>query len=222
MAPLIIPGVCRYTVHGTYQGVNIANVLDMHLVTGGGSERNDAVLDQAKVIVSNWADLVCPRVVEQYGATAVSWVDMNSSTGSTGSVTEGTGSSFPANGEITGSEMPGMVSFLIKKNITAGRGARQGRMFLCGVPEAATIDGSGNSVHATYLADTTSAMGDFLSGINQSAGIIGTGSYDSDLVVVHTTNSGTTADPVISYVSRSHVNSLTCDPKVHAQRRRMG
>jgi hypothetical protein len=218
MAPgLIVPNVARFTISGTYNAVPVANILDVKKDTGSWNAAD--ALDQAKIIVSAWLDNVMPRVGQDYRGLEVSWVDMGSSGGSTGATSEGTGSSFPANGGITDAAMPGMVAYLIHKNITAARGSRQGRMFIAGVNEGATIAHDGNNLQDATVTAMNTALQDFQNAVNQDGGI---SSYGSSISVVHTKNTGTPADPTIVYVATSHVNSLTCDKKVHTQRRRMG
>lgn len=222
MSPaLIVPGVARFSVNGTYLGIPVANILDMHLDVGGLTSRGDACADQAHIIVSAWVNHVCQIMSNAYAANTVSWVDMNSADGSTGEVSDGTGSDFPQGGGSGGAQMPGMVSYLIHKQITASRGARQGRMFLTGVTEDHTPASDGNHVTGTWVTSINGFMGSFLSDINQESGVSGA-IYDSDLVVVHTRNTGTPEDPIITYTGRSHVDALLCDTKLHSQRRRMG
>lgn len=218
MAPgLIVPNTARFTIKGTYLGVPVANIVDVKKDTGAWNAAD--LLDQAKIIVSAWCDNVLPRVGQDYTGLSVSYIDMGSSSGGTGETATGTGSSFPQVGGVSDAAMPGMVAYLIHKNITAARGARQGRMFICGVNEGATIAHDGNNLQDATVTLMNTALQDFLSAVNQDGGI---SSYGSSISVVHTKNTGTAADPVIVFVSTSHVNSLTCDKKVHTQRRRMG
>lgn len=221
MAPgLIVPGVARYSIIGTYAGVNVANVLDIDLDTPGSTARADAVLDQAKVIVSAWADHICPLLSDEYSALSVKWVDMNSSDGTTGEVTEGTGSSFPQAGARGGNPMPGSVAFLIHKQINASRGSRSGRMFLAGVMESDTGDTTPNTIIPATIATMTTALEDFRNAVNQD-GVLG--DYSSDISVIHTKNTANPEDdPIIVYVSQSSVDALVPSTKIRTQRRRLG
>jgi len=221
MSGLIVPGVARFTVNATYSDLPVANILDMHIDVGGITSRTDACADQAAIIVSAWKDHVTPNLVDRYKALTVSWVDMNADDGSTGEVTNGTGSDFPAYGSLAHQGLPGNCAFLIHKQLTAGRGSRAGRLYLPGIDEAATDHDSPNLIQGAFAADVTAGFAAFLSAINQEAGI-DPPQYDSELVVVHTRNTaGPGEDPVIEYVGRSHVDALVCATQVATQRRRL-
>lgn len=222
MAPgLIYPGVTRFTVHGTYAGAEIANILDMHTdLAQTGTSRGDAIIDQAHIIVSAWCDQILPLVSNRYLATSVSWVDMNSSSGTTGETSDGTGTDFPNSGQDSGPPASANCAFLVHKQITAARGSRAGRMFLVGIGEGNTSTTAPNDIVAGWVAAGNTRLGDFLNAINQEAGISGA-SYDSKLVVCHTRNAGTPEAPNIVANGYSNVSALTMDGKVHSQRRRL-
>lgn len=223
MAPMIVPGVCRYTINGTYADLPVANVLDMHISGESlGTSREDAIADQGAIIISAWVDHVLGNIVDRYRALSCSWVDMDAADGSTGEITNGTGSDFPHFGGLTSQGQPGNVAWLVHKQLTAARGSRAGRMYLAGVSEAATDHDSPNVGLGTFVADINTGLAAFLSAINQESGV-GTPSYDSELVVVHTHNSvPKPGKPVPEYVGRSHVDHLVCDVKLKTQRRRLG
>lgn len=218
--PLIVPGVCRFAINGVFEGQPIANILDVHIDGTIGSNRTANILDQAHIIVSAWADQVLDYVTASYTAESVSWLDMDSANGSTGSTSDGTGTDFPRAGQHPNSPMPANVAWAIDKEISSLRGLRKGRMYVCGVPEGQQVGGSPNEILAATVAGFQTNMDQFLSDVNQSVSF--NGNYDSEIVVVHTKNTGTEADPVIEYVGMSHVNTLRVKAKLRTQRRRMG
>jgi hypothetical protein len=219
--PLVYAGVCRFTVHGHFGGVQVANVLDMHIDSQNGSNRGDNILDQAKVIVDNWANHMMQVPSNTYTADRVSWVDLNSVDGETGETAEGTAHNFPASGGYPNAALPANVALVITKQVASARGKRKGRLFMVGLPESYTLSDQPNVVDPTYITNTQGHVNSFLSGINQSAGI-GGGNYDSELVVCHTTSHITDGVKVIEAAGFTHVDALHIENHVHSQRRRLG
>lgn len=222
MPGLVAPGICRYSVIGTYAGRAVANIIDMHIdQTGSLSDRQDAVADQAAIIVSAWVDNILPRVANNYTAQSVRWVDLNDEDGSVGETSTGTGTDFPASGAGTTTPMPGNVAFRINRQISATRGQRKGRMYLVGVPESSTDDASPNSVISSDITGMNTAMAAFKSDVEQSAGVVPP-NYDSWITVVHTKRVEVSPGVFeIQYEGRSHVSALVCDPTLGSQRRRL-
>lgn len=219
MAPLIVPGVCRFTVNGTYADRNVANIIDMHIDDGlAGPSRAEDIVDQAHIIVSAWVDHILGNISDRYRGLSVSWVDLSTEDGSTGEVTDGTGSDFPAFGGLAGQGMPGNVSWLVHKQLVAGRGSRAGRMYLAGVVESATDHDSPNVGMGSFVADINTGLDNFLDAINQDPG-----GYTSRMVVIHTKNTAPEGeDPEIELVGTSEVDALVCDVRLRTQRRRLG
>lgn len=219
MAGLIAPGVARYTVHGTYAGRAIANVLDFFISPGVGVDRDVAVAAQAAVLVSAWADNIVENVANNYQAASVSWVDLDSALGTVGETTTGTGTDFPISGSGVDTPMPGNVAYRVNKAIVAARGQRQGRMYLVGVPESSTADATPNTVDSTVRAAIDVDLAQFLSDVNIIAG--GSPDYAASLCVVHTVVSDPGPPPVITYTGNSLVTGLTTDTTLASQRRRL-
>jgi hypothetical protein len=225
MNPLIADNICRFTVNGTYGGRNTANILDMRVEqTGSITDREEAIKDQAKVIVSAWVDEINPRLVDDYSANSVSWLDLDSLSGSTGQTNLGTGTNMPDTGNEVGAAAPGNVALRVLRNTVAVRGQRQGRMYLAGMPETETGAGTPNTILPASVTAWNAELATFLAAINQNAGLVPP-NYNSALVVVHTTvNRVNPADPstwVLVYEGSSDVTSLTMDATVGSQRRRL-
>lgn len=219
MAGLIAPGIARYTVHGTYAGRNIANVLDFLITPGGGVDRADCVAHQAAVLVSAWADEIVENIVNNYTANSVSWVDLDSALGTVGETTIGTGTDFPVSGTGVDTAMPGNVAYRINKAIVAARGQRQGRMYLVGVPESSTSDAAPNTVDSTVRAALDVDLAAFLAVVSVAPG--GSPDMFSELHVVHTRITDPGPPAVIEYEGSSPVTGLTTDATLASQRRRL-
>lgn len=211
---IIAPGVCRFTVHGTFTGGNeVDNVLDMRIDTTGSTEsREESIFNQAGIIINQWVADILPELMSSYSFDSVSWVDLNSSSGSVGSRTSSGAISLPDPGGRAGASMSSNVAQLASKNIVGRRGRRNGRIFFTAPAEA---DTSGNFLSAGRVTAWNAALDDFLGNINQDA----TGIFDftSALVVVHTTS--TSGEPV--FTATSDVESLTMEPLLATQRRRL-
>jgi len=217
MPALIVPGIVRYAIKGEYAGQQIANIIDIDIDSIGIEARETNVQDQAEVLVSAWADHICPQLSSTYRANEIDWVDMNSASGSTGTQITGTGSDFPQVGGIAGTPMPGSVAYLIHKAIQSQRGARAGRMYLVGMAESDTAALTPNEILGARVTAMNTALASFLAAVNQDGG-----NYNSRIKVVHTKNNALpTEPPDIVYVSQSEVTSLTCDNRVRSQRRRL-
>lgn len=212
MAAIIAPGICRYTVNGTYAGQPIANIIDMQIDTTGSVEsRSSAVEAQAGILINEWSDHILPIVSAAYVATSVSWVDLDSLSGSTGERTSTDQEDWPLVGGLVGAPTPGNVAVRVGKRITPTRGQRQGRMYLVGQPEANTDAANPNVLTSAVITTINSQLESFLGNINQSDGdIIG---YTSQMVVVHT------VDDV--FEDYSVVQALTVEARLGSQRRRL-
>lgn len=215
-APIVAPGICRFTIHGQYAGQEIANVLDIDIDSDAGTDRDNNIVDQAEIIVSAWVTHICPNLSNTYQADEVSWLDLNALDGSVGVTTTGTGPDFPQVGGVGGNPMPGSISYMVTKNVAAKRGARKGRMFLVGVPESVTSSLEPNLVLSATVIALNTALAQFLADVNQNGG-----AYGSHLKVLHTKNNGTPEDPIIIYNGQSEVTSLIASSKIHSQRRRL-
>lgn len=219
---LVAPEIARYTVHGRYSDRPVANVLDIEIIQSGTpAERATAVAAHAGVLVSAWADNIPENLFYEYVAQSVSWVDLNSETGTVGETTVGPGTDFPSAGVVGGAGMPGNVAFRVNKAIVAARGQRQGRMYLAGVAEAATAAATPNIVDGAIATALNLDLAAFLTAITSTASVVPP-SYAAYPVVVHTENVAPPgADPEIVFTGSSRINGLTVDTRIASQRRRL-
>lgn len=212
---LIAPDVCRYTINGSYLDRPVANIIDAVILdTIGPTGRNEAVERFCGVILNAWALHYLPVAPSAYRFDSVSWVDLNSESGSVGVRSSTDVYDLPLNGALAGQMYTGAVSVLVTKQTTAARGQRQGRWFL---PPCTEADIEGNFIGADYL----NALNDGLSDIVEALTDTGTiGDYQAFPTVVHTRNVGTPSNPDIVYVNNTQINSLTAQGRVSTQRRR--
>jgi hypothetical protein len=222
--PFIVPLGVRYTLHGTHGGRNIANVLDFGLdLTGSTTPRAQAIDDFSRIIIDQWVLQVLNFLASTYSFNSVSWVDLDSASGSVGSRSVTIANTLPKAGAQLTAAMPGNVAFLIKKALTAQRGARNGRMFLVGVPEVVTDTTAINSVSSGNVTSINTKMAAFLAAVNIT--MSGTTGFTSKHMVAHVTSRGTptppaTVGPPLTGILLP-VNSLTCDGTLATQRRRL-
>lgn len=155
----------------------------------------------AQDVLDNWQDHIVPLMLNNYQLDSISYVDLNSADGITGTIPYDPAK--PHNGPDDAGGPPPHTCRLIHKNCDARRGGRNGRLYIgpCGNSQ---IDEDGTvSTAMRALVDTNFAA--FLAGTSDAAGYI---------AVLHT---GAGAPP-----SSSKVLSYNCDAKVAVQRRRIG
>lgn len=212
MAPIVAPGICRYTINQTYGAQQVANILDMQIDTTGGFEaRSDAIRLVGEDILKNWDEHILQWQVPALVAQNVSWVDLDSLDGDTGSTTDNTDDQtlWPKAGYNVTAGLPGNVSMLVKKISGGGRRARNGKWFICGVPEVITTD-SPNTITSTEVPLIQALFDDFADGITDNSGPI---EVQRQPVVLHTVNGVFTS---YDDVDRFEVQSLLA-----TQRRRL-
>lgn len=201
--PLVVPNVARYTIEGTYLDAPVANVIDIFIPDGwSGYPRDNAVETVGRNVLTGWYEEILPVMKGQYIATAVTWVDLNTADGSTGTVVVGAQPehTLPYPGAIGGEPYTAAVATLVTKNTTARRGERQGRMFLCPPGEADII---GNTIQPDYLNALNGALSDLMTYLVAGS--------DSDCypVVVHQSASSSigTSTPVTGFKARARVST---------------
>lgn len=215
---LIVPGVARFAVNQTLAGRNVVNVLDYRIdTTGSTMSRDDAVAGQAGSIVEQWADLIVDQQVNDVSFVSVSWVDLNSSSGSTGTATTGGGYTLPVPGLGTAAPLPGNAAVLVRKNAGGGRATRSGRLYLAGMSEVGTSTTNGNELDPAVVSGVTAAFTSFLANTNE-VDTFGT-AFSSEMVVVHITARDADNKPIAGV--GNPVTSMVCDPLLATQRRRL-
>lgn len=182
--PFVVPGVCRFAAVGIFSSRDVVNVFDIRIdTTGSTMAREDAIADQAAVLIESISDHMTPVQVNDLTWDHVEWVDLDEADGSTGSTQTGTGGvTWQDAGNITTAPIPGNVAVLMNKVVPSARGRRNGRTYWCGVPEADTSDAAPNSLSGGQLTAWQTACDDWLASVNQDGDAT---SYDSRLCVVH-------------------------------------
>lgn len=210
--PIIAPGVVRYAIEGRQGGQEIVNIVDVNISDVLGGSRDEAIETVAGDLLNQWSDHILPLLSNVYSAEAVSWIDLDSADGGTGSVSSTDGSSWPEPGGSAGAPMPNNVTMRVRKVINGARGRRSGSMRLAGTLEAWTGDAGPNLWQTNVLATFATAFEALRDGINGSEGG-GSVDYTANIVVVHTVDD--------AYVADSNVTSFQPLPQIGTQRRRM-
>lgn len=182
--PFIVPKVVQYTVHGTYGGNNVANVLAYEIdTTGSTMDRGTAVDAMGGILLNEWDDSILPLTNAAYSATSVSWIDLNAGDGIVGSRNTSGAHTWPKAGGSLNAAMPGNVAMLVRKNVSGKRGAKRGRMYLCGVDESSTVSPSTNRIAAVNVGQWQTKLNAFLGDTNQHDP--GFTTYQSHMCVIH-------------------------------------
>lgn len=211
MAPIVVPGVCRFSVHGVIADRPWVNILDIHINSSLLTNRDTAILDQAGIINQRWVERFAVFMASTWKLEGTRWVDLDTLDGSTGETVETSGTAvLPQAGTGTGDPLPACVSTLITKVAGGGRGTRPGRLYQAGHVEPNAV---GNALTAGGLTGLQAAWNTFLTNINQSAAPLSVGSYDSELVVVR--------NRIGVPSSFDKVNSLSVQGRFATQRRRL-
>lgn len=218
MAAIICPGVVRYSINGQFNaGRPFANILDMHIdhVSPTGSREED-ILEEAGHIIDGWVNHMRQRLSSIAVWTDVSWVDLNSADGVTGSTTQGNTLTFPAAGLAAGDMVAGNTAVFIRKEINAGRGSRNGRMYLPGVPEA---NQNAGLLTTTALNGMRTDLANFVDEINHDAT---THNYVAEACVVHRTGAQTVINGVTyDLAERNDITTWVLEQQLATQRRRL-
>lgn len=214
MAQLIAPGICRYTVNGSFQGRKVANIVDMKIdTTGEITDRDEAIIDQGSRILSAWSlSMLTFLLADNYIAETVSWVDLDEDDGATGEMSSNDASDWPEAGHGLQAAMPGNVAMRVNKRTISRRGEKGGRMYLCGVTENETEDGNPNQLNSATISGGNPRLADFLTNVTKEAGGAGL-PYTSQFHVVHTKGG--------LFRSSSEIIGLEFDPTLGSQRRRL-
>lgn len=208
MPPLVVNGVARYAVIGSFVGTETATILDVQIdTTGTSTDRANAIDDEATVIVNAWVARLLVHQCDQWSMQAIRWVDLDSTSGSVGekaAIHQGTNFSQP---------FPGNIAALITKQVGSSRNTRQGRMFFPGIPEDYTSDADPQHLTASVATTMGTNFELFRNDIDGTFGGVLSGGYDAHPCVVHNPPSGTSFDPI---------ERLVVTGRLGQQRRRRG
>lgn len=206
---LVAPNVCRYTVVGTLAGQDCMNIFDVAIDPDALTNRSEAISIVGGDLLNQWDDHILPRLVNDYTATEVRWVDLDAPDGETGSVSSTSGNTWPASGASTETPLPNHTYAKLVKTLEGKtRTQRNGALRLGGLPESYTDAAAPNTITTVARTALNTAFENLKDGIN---GLTDVGT--ANLVVVHTVN-----DVFTDY---SEIANYTCAPVVGTIRRRM-
>lgn len=172
MPPLLMTNIVRYALNGRWtNGRPIVNILDMDVRTNslpdpGGflPERDEAVEEAAERLATAWQEHLLPNLSSSYGFEGVSWVDLDSESGSTGSIVPV--SDYPQVGALGADAEVPQTTLLVEKQLSGRRrGTRNGRWYISGVPEM-RIDNNG-IVLPIWVTQMDNALSDFLGDVSK-------------------------------------------------------
>lgn len=215
MAIVYANNTIEIAVMQTYAGKPVVNVWHMYHdqeLTGGDKE--SVVRDFA----NNWQDHVLNMQDDFVVLQSFEWRSLDQS-----DPTVGTLQPDPAkdnSGQTPASGSPPNVAFLLHKNTAARpRGRRDGRCYLAGVGESAT--GEDGTIDPASLAIYDGWLEDFYNGISDTGTVVGGWNGDSYPVVLETTPASRAPGSASVTVGTRRITSITCDPVVATQRRRL-
>lgn len=217
MADLIVaPNVVRYYVNQQYNDRKVVNVIDLVVLDAVGPfTREDAVHSAAGDVLDAWDQYIRGGQSTGLICLSVSYVDLNSEDGATGTINGTTDTLWPSAGGAEGQALPSNVSILVTKQTASRRGSRNGRMFVAGLTEQNCV---GNNIEQTFLNTITGDYGNFTEALTET-GVIA--DYQTFPTVVHTKNVGTPQNPDIVYVDNTQITSFSPQRQVATQRRRL-
>lgn len=208
--PLIAPDVARFAINGDLNGEDCINIIDVALTGPGIESRENACSATAGDILNNWTDHILPLLSGVYTANSVSWIDLDSADGSTGTRTSTSDKSWPASGGQAVAPVANNTYARIAKVVDGkSRRQRNGTLRLGGIPEAYTSGGNGNVIEAGPRGNINAGFEAFKDGVNDGE----IASESSTIVLVHT------VDGV--YSGRSDLSRYSCRTTVGTLRRRM-
>jgi hypothetical protein len=207
---LIVPDVARFTMRFSQYGIPVNNVLDIKVLPTGATTRDAICQAECQAIIDSWYTNLRPQQVNEITLNAIDFVDLDSSTGPTGTVTASGTHTLPQAGSNVADDFPTFVALRALKNTVAARGLRGGSMFIGGMTETSTAIDAGNTINPAYVAGWNTNLAGFLAGINATftGAVTGTGK----LQVVHR--------PLVGDPTSTDVTSLTIDTRVTQQVRR--
>lgn len=156
--PRTAPLAAQFTIDGAWSGGrDMKNVLQYIITPQVGIARADAVGRQAVIVADRWNVNLLPTLPNNYTFEGVTFIDLATATGSTGSVPPPGGSPI-VGGSVAEAATPN-VSVIIDKDVQAGRGSRRGRLYLP-PPAESTVNESGviNAASVTTYSALLSAF----------------------------------------------------------------
>lgn len=137
----VVPTICRFAMHSTISGGHrITNVIDVSIDSSIAGTREDSVNQAGPFIVAHWQSRIIAPGANTVNFTGCTFVDLHSVDGHTGSIPPQSGQ--PVTGTDGSTQASPQVAYLIHKNSTTRRGARQGRLYHGPVAEG-NVDAAG-------------------------------------------------------------------------------
>jgi len=209
MATVFSNDVVEIAVRATLNGKMHVNVWHMF----GEEDVNTSDEDTVRDFANNWQDHIVPETAGGYTVNEFAYRSMDPDDSNVGTLTPDV--TKPVSGTATNIVAPPNVAYLIHKRTTGRpRGARDGRMFMSGVPENAA--GVNGEVAGANVNAWNAALALFLAGVSNAQ--VGVDRYP---VVLQTTPlsraPGTTPITILS----RRITSLVLDPVVATQRDRL-
>lgn len=204
--PIIAPGIARFAVNGTIAGQDIVNIVDVAVASG--EDRAESLFATAGGIINGWVDNVLVALHNTYSFNSVSWVDLDSEAGLTGSRTQTPENTLPETGTNSGGVLPNNAVAVVVKNLAGKtRQQRNGSFRLAGIPEDFTIPGQGNFLTNDAVTGYSTAINGFAAAVSAVSGGV------NQLVVVHTVEG--------AFDGASEIVSFQAKSQIGTQRRRM-
>jgi len=220
MPPVVVvaPTVCRFTLKHTVSGGRPCYCSVDVSIDEFGSTRHAAIASTATGVRNAWQSNMVPQANVGTTFTGISWVDLDSEDGETGSLSPD--GARPLVGMQSGAQTPPNVSGLIKKRVSSARGTRSGRMYWPPLSEGG-VDDAANLASGTRT-NLETAAGAFNTAIQAiGVGIVGTVAWRVVHVVGHGPPEPGYPNGKPNEWSSSDITSITVDSKVATQRRRV-
>lgn len=212
---IVAPTIVRYTMkHQFTNGHPFDIILDLSVDPLSPSPRDSAVNDVNSHVSHWWQSNIINGNYQGCTYLGAHWIDLDSSTGPTGDI--GPSGSDPTSGSVAVTLLPPNSAALIHKHSGAARGSKQGRLYWPLVAES-DVDNQGIFISAARTA-SDARWGALLSVINGYSNPPVVQSLALRTVHVHKPDK---TDPSTWTWSSSTVTSLTTDPLLGTQRRRM-
>lgn len=214
--PIIVPQVVRCSINGTYLGRPAVNVMDMFCGDGDGvsNPRQTNIDVMLETFMNAWIEHMINGLSTEYQTQSITWVDLDSEFGATGTKTSTASHDFPRNGVEVGNPYGAQVAHLMTKVGTSARGQRNGRWFLPGLTESNV---TGNMLTSGHLDDMNAFGSQFVEATTET-GVLATTHYYP--VIVHTKSDNIVDPPVVVVTGTSQIHDMVCSAQVASQRRR--
>lgn len=204
--PIVAPDIARFAINGTLDGQDVINLVDLRIT--GSADRGPDLFIIAGDIIDAWVAEVLPALHTGYSFDSVSWVDLDSEGGLTGSRASTVTNTLPETGTNGGGILPSNAAVIVRKVLGGKtRQQRNGSMRISGIPEDFTLPGQGNFLTSDAVTGFNEALTAF------QATLEGYTLATVEMVVVHTVEG--------AYSGFSTIQAMSTRSQIGTQRRRM-